>query len=119
MAAQQMGVSAHSTSYTLNHPIHAALYRPVLFLGVEQPVAILEATLVFALVVGVGFHLMTIAVAAMIVSVIHPIMTWVTARDAEITRVYLRSVGSQDYYPAHSTLAARMLPVRPSIPAIR
>ncbi|HXC24741.1 MAG TPA: VirB3 family type IV secretion system protein [Gemmatimonadaceae bacterium] len=115
MATPHIGGSTHAT----HHPIHAALYRPVLFLGVEQPVAILEATLVFALVVGVGFHLMTIAVAAMIISVIHPTMTWITAHDAEITRVYLRSIGSQDYYPAHSALTARVLSVRPSIPTIR
>lgn len=98
------------------HPIHASLYKPVLFLGVEQSVAILEATLVFALLVGVGLHLLTVILAISIITVIHPVMVKLTAKDPDVSRVYVRSVMSQDYYPAKSSGAARLLPVKAAIP---
>jgi type IV secretory pathway TrbD component len=104
-------------SRIVTHPIHASLYRPVLFLGVEQPVAILEATLVFALLVGVGLHVMTIVLGIVIISVIHPVMARLTTHDPDVTRVYLRSLGAADYYPAHSALMASARPVRPALPA--
>jgi len=99
------------------HAIHGSLYRAPLFLGVEQPVVALEATLVFALVVGVGLHLATILLALGIVAIAHPVMAALTTRDPEISRVYLRSLSLQDYYPAHPLLAARVIACRPSIPA--
>lgn len=98
------------------HPIHGALYRAPLFLGVEQPVVALEATLVFALLVGVGLHLVTILLALGIIAVAHPVMATLTTHDPEISRVYLRSLSFQDYYPAHPLLTARGVPCRASIP---
>jgi len=108
-----------STTSSLTHPIHASLYRPPLFLGVEQAVAALEATMVFALLVGVGLHVATILAALVIIAVVHPVMTMLTRHDPDISRVYLRSIALRDYYPAHPALTARPLPCRPSIPNAR
>jgi type IV secretory pathway TrbD component len=89
----------------------------VLFLGVEQPVAMLEAILIFALLVGIGLHAMTIVLAVVIAVVLHPTMAWVTAKDAHATRVYARSVTLKDYYPAHGRMHSAPS-VHPSIPVI-
>ena len=97
-------------------PIHASLVRPVLFLGVERVVIALEATLCFALLVGVGLSLATLGLVAAVVLVIHPVMVWVTAKDAHATAIYVRSLGGRDYYAPHPELGASRLPVRPSIP---
>ena len=99
-------------------PIHPSLYRPVLFLGVDQTVAIVEAAIVLALVVGVGLHLATVLMAVIVVLAIHPVMAWLTANDPLVTRIYLRSLGLHDFYAAQGALLSRPRSVSPSIPVV-
>lgn len=101
------------------HVIHASLYRPLLFLGVEQPIVVLEAMMIFALLVGIGLHLSTIALATGVVMCLHPLLAWLTSHDPDISRVYVRSLTASDYYPAQSPLQSRSPSVRTSIPDIR
>ena len=101
------------------HRVHPSLYRPVLFLGVEQQVAMIEATVIFALVVGVGLHIATLALAITIVCLVHPVMSWLTSNDPDITRVYLRTLTAQGYYPPRSDIRGGSPIVRASIPAVR
>ena len=101
------------------HRVHASLYRPVLFLGVEQQVMMIEATVIFALVIGVGLHIATLALAIAIVCVVHPVMSWLTSNDPDITRVYLRTLTAQGYYPPRSEIYGGSPSVRASIPAVR
>jgi type IV secretory pathway TrbD component len=103
------------------HPLHASLVRPIHYFGVERPVVAIEATLVAALLFGVGPHLATLIVAALVLLVIHPTMAWLTARDPQVTEVYLRSRAYADYYAPHASAATRRaaLRVRPSVPHIR
>jgi type IV secretory pathway TrbD component len=82
--------------------IHASLHRPVLFAGVEPVVAITEGAAVLGLLVVVGLHVTTIALAAMYIGVVHVLLVRATASDPEITAVYLRSLRYQDYYPPHA-----------------
>lgn len=108
----------HDTT-VITHPIHAALIRPVLFAGVEYAVAITEGTLVVALLVGVGLHLATMALATAILAVVHPVLVRLTARDPHATQVYLRSLRYADYYTPSAPLRSAHRPVSPSVPSLR
>jgi type IV secretory pathway TrbD component len=96
--------------------IHPSLYRPILFAGVEPAVAICEGSIVLALVVVVGVHLATIALAAVYVGAVHAAFAACTRDDPLISRVYLRSLAARDYYPPHARVTARSPYVRPAIP---
>lgn len=102
-------------------PLHASLVRPMLYFGVERQVIAVEATLVAALLFGVGPHLATLVVAAVVLLAVHPAMVWLTARDPQATEVFLRSRGYADYYAPHAAVSARARSprVRPSVPRIR
>lgn len=86
--------------------IHASLYRPILFAGVEPAVAIAEGSIVLALVVVVGVHVATIALGALYVGAVHAAMAACTRDDPRISAVYLRSVLARDWYPPHARLTA-------------
>ena len=47
------------------HPVHASLVRPVLYLGVERHVVAVEGTLCLALLFGVGLSLATLGLVAL------------------------------------------------------
>jgi type IV secretory pathway TrbD component len=96
--------------------IHPSLYRPILFAGVEPAVAIAEVSVVLALVVVVGVHLVTIGLACFYVGAVHAAFAACTRGDPMISAVYLRSLGARDYYPAHARVTARAPFVRPAIP---
>jgi type IV secretory pathway TrbD component len=82
--------------------IHASLYRPVLFAGVEPAVAIAEGSAVLGLVFVAGVHVATLALAALYLVVVHACMARATAADPAIAAVYLRSLATRDYYPPHA-----------------
>ena len=86
------------------HPIHASLVRPLLYLGVERTVIALEATLALALVLGVGPGLPTFGLVALIILVVHPTLAWLTARDPMATEIYVRSRAYDDYYAPHAVV---------------
>lgn len=117
-ATEQMRGAAHQPT---EHALHVSLVRPVLYFGVERPVIAFEGTLVAGLLFSVGPHFVTLLVAAVVVLVIHPTMAWLTARDPQITEVYLRSRAYADYYAPHALASSRRGPprVRASIPNAR
>ena len=103
------------------HALHASLVRPIHYFGVERQVIAIEATLVAALLFGVGPHLATLLVAALVLLVVHPTMAWLTARDPQVAEVFLRSRAYADYYAPHASASARRAAprVRPSVPHVR
>ena len=100
-------------------PIHPSLVRPELTLGVERQVAGVEATLCFALLFGARLSIATVSLVAVVVLVIHPIMVWLTAKDPEVTQIYVRSRRYDDFYAPHSTLWLTPRAPRPSVPRVR
>jgi type IV secretory pathway TrbD component len=98
------------------HPIHASLFRPVLFAGVEPAAAALEVLTAGALVFGAGFHVATLLLAAFYLTGVHSAMVWVATQDPQMSELYIRSLGAADYYPALGSVTGRPLPVRPAIP---
>ena len=101
------------------HTIHTSLFRPVLFAGAEPSVVILEGLTAGGLVLGVGFHVATIALAIFYLTVVHAVMVQLAAQDPQISQLYIRSLTGRDYYPAHSTIDAPNIVVRPSIQLAR
>jgi type IV secretory pathway TrbD component len=98
------------------HPVHASLFRPVLFAGVEPAAAGLEVLTAGALVFGAGFHLATILLAGFYLTVVHTLMVWVASQDPQMSQLYIRSLSARDFYLAHGSATGRLLPVRPAIP---
>ncbi|MDQ6829364.1 MAG: VirB3 family type IV secretion system protein [Gemmatimonadota bacterium] len=100
-------------------PIHPSLVRPLLYMGVERHVIALEATIGLALVVGVGIHLITLALLAAVILAVHPALVWVTARDPLASEIFLRSRGYADFYAPHASIHDMPRTPRPSIPKAR
>jgi type IV secretory pathway TrbD component len=92
--------STDSPDERASHVVHTSLIRPVLIAGAEPPVVILEACVVFALLFVVGFHLVTIAIAAFWVGVVHSTMMWVAKSDPIASLLYVRSLSWRDFYVA-------------------
>ena len=111
------------TQHWTEHPLHESLVRQTLYLGVERTVLGMEGTLCLALLFGVGFALPALALMALVVLVIHPVMVWVTARDPQATEIAVRGRTYADYYAPHAALhpsgAARAPRPRPSVPGRR
>jgi len=96
--------------------IHAALYRPVLFAGVEPAMAVFEGATAFALVFGVGLHVATVLLAVFYLTVVHGVFVWVARQDPQMTTLYVRSLATRDFYPPHGSVHGAPPPARPSIP---
>lgn len=112
-------VVARQELVATTYPVHPSLVRPVLYLGVERTVIALEGTLCLALLFGVGVHLLTLGLVALVLLVIHPTLVWVTSKDAQATEVYVRSRAYADFYVPHATIHAPVRTPRPSVPKAR
>ena len=98
------------------HVIHASLYRPILFAGAEPPVVVLEITTAFALVFGIGLHVVTALLAVFYLTVVHSLMVWVATQDAHMTALYVRSLAARDFYTPHARVHVASPAPAPSIP---
>ena len=96
-------------------PIHAALWRSVLYAGVAPGFLFFEASAVFLLLFEAGVHLPTVALAAFYALCFHPLAVHVCGKDPRIAELYVRSLRNADYYEAAPALRA---PVRPVDPAL-
>src|SRR2546425_13070081 len=97
--------------------IHASLVRPALFAGAEPAVVMVEASVTFALVFVVGFHVATLLFALFWLTAVHSTMVWVAKQDPQMSTLYVRSLFAQDYYPAHASVHAAPAAVRSSVPS--
>ena len=112
----RQGTSSSESAGVLTHVIHASLYRPVLIAGAEPAVVVLEFSTAFALVFGVGLHVATVLLAVFYLTVVHSVMVWIAKQDPHMTALYVRSLGTRDYYPAHSAALTAGPHVAPSLP---
>lgn len=101
------------------HIVHSSLFRIVLLAGAEPAVVIVEASTAFALVFVVGFHIVTLILAAVWVTAVHTIMVWVAKQDPQMVELYIRSLSGHDYYAPHARAHAPTRPPRLSIPSTR
>ena len=96
--------------------IHQSLTRPVLLAGAERPLAIANWITAAALILGSGLHWYTIATGLLLVTLGHWALIQAAKFDPQLSRVYVRHVRCQDYYPARASIFARSPWVRPSVP---
>jgi type IV secretory pathway TrbD component len=101
------------------HVVHASLWRPVLFGGAEPGFVIAEVATVLALLLVIGVHVGTIALAIAYGTFIHSAAVWVTAKDPAISQIYLRSLSVRDYYAPIARVSAPPAVVRPLVPRTR
>jgi len=98
------------------HVVHASLVRPILFAGVEPAAAALEALTAGLLLFGVGFHVLTIALALFYLTVVHRALAQVASHDPQMSELYFRSLTARDFYAAHASVWTPVPAARPSIP---
>jgi len=69
-----------------------------------------------ALVFGGGLHWYTIAMGTFLLTVGHWALVQAAKFDPQLSRVYVRHVNHQDYYPARASVTAPPPRIRPSVP---
>jgi type IV secretion system protein TrbD len=87
-------------------PLHPSLTRPVLLGGAERDLVIIEVSLVVALLLGLGFHPLSLALAVFVGTVGHRLLVWIARQDPQATRVYARHRIYQPFYPAAAVVGA-------------
>jgi type IV secretory pathway TrbD component len=96
--------------------IHQSLTQPILLAGAERPLAIANWITAAALVFGGGLHWYTIAMGTLLLTVGHWALVQAAKFDPQLSRVYVRHVHHQDYYPARASVTAPPPRIRPSVP---
>lgn len=96
-------------------PIHPSLTRPLLLGGAERELVLMNGTTIAALIFGVGAHWASITLAVLLATVGHWGLTRAAKHDPQMSRIYVRHVRYQDYYPAHATVQAPPGYVFPSV----
>jgi type IV secretion system protein TrbD len=96
-------------------PIHLSLTRPLLLGGAERELVLVNGITIAALVFGVGFHWVSLTAAILLATVGHWGLTRAARHDPQMSRVYVRHVRYQEYYPARADIRARPGYVFPSL----
>jgi len=86
-------------------PIHPSLTRPLLLGGAERELVLMNGTMIAALIFGVGFHWVSLTLAVLLATVGHWALTRAAKYDPRLSRIYVRHVRYQSYYPARPAIA--------------
>jgi type IV secretory pathway TrbD component len=98
------------------NPVHASLYRPVLYAGVAPQFLFLEVCAVFLLLFEAGVHTVTVVLSLFYCLVFHPLAVFLCSRDPQIADIYLRSLRTADFYSALPAFRARVPSIDPALP---
>jgi type IV secretory pathway TrbD component len=98
------------------HRIHRSLWRPQLLAGADPGFVVLEATLVAALLLGIGPSPITVGLAAFWMTAAHGFMSWACRLDPQIVAVFSRSLRYGSFYLSAPGLFPRSRGPRPSLP---
>jgi len=96
--------------------IHQSLTRPILLSGAERQLALANWITAAGLIFGAGLHWYTIAMGILLLTLGHWALVQAAKFDPQLSRVYVRHIRYQDYYPARSSIDARPPHIRPSVP---
>ena len=75
----------------------------------------MNGTVIAALVFGVGFHWVSLTIAALLATVGHWMLTRAAKYEARLSRIYIRHVRYQPYYPARPATQAPPPWIYPSV----
>ena len=95
--------------------IHPSLTRPLLVGGAERELVLVNGTIIAALIFGVGFHSVSLTTAGLLATAGHWALTRAAKYDPRLSRIYVRHVRYQSYYPARPPIAAAPAWVYPSV----
>ena len=95
--------------------IHLSLTRPLLLAGAERELVLVNGTIIAALIFGVGFHWASLTMAILLATVGHWGLTRAAKHDPQLSRVYVRHIRYQEYYPARAAVQAPPGYVFPSV----
>ncbi len=100
----------------LETPLHASLVRPILLAGAERELVLVGAITIAALLLGVGPHPLTLALAVLLATAGHSGLVLAARYDPQMAGVYARHVRYQSFYPARALLSAPTPPIHPFKP---
>jgi type IV secretory pathway TrbD component len=109
-------MQAPTTAGVARHPLHASLYRPVLYAGVAPQFLLFEASAVFLLLFEAGPHLGTLLLSLFYCLIFHPLAVFLCAKDPRIADLYVRSLRGADHYVPAAPLHAAPPPPDPALP---
>ena len=95
--------------------IHPSLTRPLLLGGAERELVLMNGTIIAALIFGVGFHCVSLTIAGLLATVGHWALTRAAKYDPRLSRIYVRHVRHQPFYPAQASTDARPAWIYPSV----
>src|SRR5262245_14626892 len=87
--------------------IHQSLIKPLLLAGAERAPAAANWISAMGILFGGGLHWYTIAVSAFMITLGHWALVQAAKFDPQLSRIYLRHVRYQRWYPERSAPAAR------------
>ena len=99
--------------------IHQSLSRPLLLAGAERNLAIANWIIAAAVILGGGLHWYTVAVSVLLATAGHWALQRAAKFDPQLSRVYVRHMRYQPYYPARASIEAQPPTVYPSVPTLR
>jgi len=95
--------------------LHPAPTRPILYFGVERPLAAGNAMLALVAFIVLPPGLLKVLIPLVVLTVLLPLLRLVTRRDPRAAAMYSESLAYQDYYPPSSATdspTARFRPFR-------
>src|SRR6202171_1401231 len=95
---------------------YQSLTPPILLGGAGRALAISNWITAAALIFGGGLHWYTVAMGAFLLTVGHWALVQAAKFDPQLSRIYVRHVHQQDYYPARASVTAPPPRIRPSVP---
>jgi type IV secretion system protein TrbD len=88
-------------------PIHRSLIRPILLAGAERTLVLINLTCIVMLIFGVGLHWLTAVLALFFALIGHAVLMRLSHYDPNFSRVYLRHIRYQDFYPAQGSVLSK------------
>src|SRR3984893_1089026 len=99
--------------------IHQSLARPLLLARAGRAPAIANWITAAAIFFGGGLHWYTVGISGLLVTVGHWALVQAAKFDPQLSRVYIRHIRYQDYYPPRASIFAPPARVQPSVPTPR
>jgi type IV secretion system protein VirB3 len=96
--------------------LHQSLTRPILLAGAERQLALANWITAAGLILGAGLHWYSIAMGVFLLTFGHWALVQAAKFDPQLSRVYIRHIRYQDYYPARASIDAPPPHIRPSVP---
>ena len=95
--------------------VHQSLTRPLLLAGGERELVLMNAIIIAALILGVGFHWLSFTLAVLLAALGQFLLRKLAKHDPQFRLVYIRHLRYQAHYPASGKPQSLTPRVYPSI----